>query len=158
MSIMQPISSPRKINIHSVVGGGLIVVILAVLIATFIFQFAHPTCCSENLSDKQIASIWNDAKNGDVAAMKRLFFFFEERSMNGDAEKSAYWLKHAADAGDGQAKVFMYEKLNASTDPEAQREAMIYLADAANQGDQTAKEILDHLQGDSAAVLLPATK
>jgi len=158
MNTMSENSSTRKINIHPAIVSALIVVILIASIAAFIFLSARPTCCTETLSDEQIASISNDAKKGDVAAMKRLFFFFEERSMNGDAEKSAYWLKHAADAGDGQAKVFMYEKLDTLKDPEAQRQAMKYLTDAANQGDQTAKEILDNLHRDASPLPHSANK
>ena len=124
-----------------------VLAILAIVLALVMLVYfsAHTTCCTEELSEKQIVQISNDAEKGDIAAMKRLFFFFEERQMNGDSEKADYWLKRAADAGDGQAGVFMYEKLIVSKNMEIRKQALNYLGNAAAHGNPTAQEILGKL-------------
>ena len=137
----------RKIFIRKLL---LIVVLLAVVsaIIALVYFSAHATCCTEELSESQILQISNEADKGNVVAMKRLFFFFEERQMKGDSEKAEYWLKRAADAGDGEAEVFMYQRLIVSHDVETRKRALNYVKNAADHGNSTAQEILGdlHLQ------------
>lgn len=133
----------RERTIVTMAIGAAVITIAACLL---LFLTAKPTCCTEDLTSNQIERISIAAKNGDVSAMKRLFFFFDERSMRGDSEKADFWLKMAADAGDGQAEVFMYYKLKDSGRAEARQQGIKYLIDAAKRGDESAKQIVVELK------------
>lgn len=120
--------------------------LLAALASYFLMR---KDCCSEQLSDRQIRELEQAAANGNVPAMKRLFFFFEEAE---DPARAAVWLKRAADAGDGEAELFMFSKLTGDKNPDRQRLALTYLHRAAEHGSSTAQATLGERYRDGTGV------
>jgi TPR repeat protein len=119
------------------------------LIAVASFFLIRKTCCSEDLDPEQIRKLEQAATNGDVAAMMRLYRYFDEGE---EPEKAMMWLRRAADAGDGTAGLHMYSRLRGSDDPEQNRVAVAYLHRSAERGYPTAQNVLGKLYRDGAGV------
>jgi len=62
------------------------------------------------------------------------------------------WLRRAADAGDANAELHMFDRLNASEDPEQKRTALSYLHRSAEHGSSTAQSTLGKLYRDGTGV------
>jgi len=111
----------------------------------YVLTNSHTSCCTEQLSNAEISALTANAEKGDVASMKRLFLYFEDRQENGDEAKASYWTERAAKAGDAQAEFFMYDRLIGSDNSDMRQQAINYLKDAANRGDAEAQERLGEL-------------
>jgi TPR repeat protein len=106
-------------------------------------------CCSEQLNERQVRELERAAANGDVPSMKRLFFFYDEAE---EPAKAATWLRRAADAGDSEAELFMFNTLNGSKNTDQQRLALKYLHRAAEHGSSTAQATLGERYRDGVGV------
>jgi len=133
----------------TILGWGFVVLAILSAAATLGYRSIRKTCCTEELSNDQLRHLLRNAEDGNVAAMKRLFFFYAEGE---DPVNEKLWLERAAAAGDAQAEEFMYDELFASKDVKQRERAVKYLIRAAEHGSPTAQLVLGESYRDGSGV------
>ncbi|HEY2324007.1 MAG TPA: hypothetical protein VGJ82_14215 [Thermoanaerobaculia bacterium] len=103
------------------------------------YRAIRKTCCSEELTPAQLQQLMLKAQSGDLASMKRLYLFFDEGE---EPARAKYWLQRAADSGEPEAELLMYEQLSGSKVPKERTAAVEFLLSAARHGFPPAQEAL----------------
>lgn len=137
-----------RISKATVFRGMAVLVILSVA-AIFSYRSIRKTCCTEDFTEVQLQHLVSDAQGGNVTAMKRLYRFFAEGE---DTATARYWLKRAADAGDAESELFMYDRLFASKNVKDKELGVRYLVRAAEHGEPTAQVVLGESYRDGSGV------
>lgn len=115
---------------------GLIVVGAIAIIAVLL---THTTCCSEQISSKEVNELIEHADKGDTSAMQRLRFFYEE---SGDGTKANHWLQQGALHGDPLAEFHLADELLKSKDQTQVEIGMKYLKSSAEHGEALAQKLV----------------
>jgi hypothetical protein len=129
--------------------------LLIILIGVLIANAGCNNCCEERLSNREVAELERAANTGNIAAMKRLSAYFES---NEDQAQAAVWRKRAADAGDSEAELAMYDGLKNDHDPRQRDLAIAYLQRSAEHGSSIGQWFLGRICHEGAGVPKDANK